>query len=359
LHNSVHGIIQCSGCHRDIAKSKHPVRKTLPSARALSVDLNQACKRCHGRQQAAYDLSVHASLAAHGDGTAPVCSSCHGSHSVQPAKGQTDWSEEVCASCHDDVSRAYERSVHAKGGAGAPGCVGCHNAHDVSGAAASDLPATCEGCHTEVLADHGAWLPNAGLHLSAVACSACHSPSVGKIIDLQLYDTGENRPLVYHGDAAGYREILQAVDPGGDGLQRAELQGLFDRLGTSGGTKVSLRGRMEAANGAAAHHLESGVNATRACDSCHRGGSEAFRTVVTSIALEDGRALDYPVDSQALTSIHSLGALSDFYAPGGTRITLLDLLLIAAVAAGIGIPVVHFAAGRYLRRRRRRGPDHD
>jgi hypothetical protein len=44
--------------------------------------------------------------------------------------------------------------------------------------------------------------------------------------------------------------------------------------------------------------------------------------------------------------------ISDFYAPGGTRIKLLDGLLILGLVGGLAIPLGHMTIGRYLRNKR-------
>ena len=47
-------------------------------------------------------------------------------------------------------------------------------------------------------------------------------------------------------------------------------------------------------------------------------------------------------------------SISGFYAPGGTRIKLLDYLLVLAILGGLAIPIVHVALGKFIRRRSRK-----
>ena len=47
----------------------------------------------------------------------------------------------------------------------------------------------------------------------------------------------------------------------------------------------------------------------------------------------------------------SISSVGDFYALGGTRIRLLDFLLLAAVLGGMSIPALHMTA-RVLARKR-------
>jgi hypothetical protein len=48
----------------------------------------------------------------------------------------------------------------------------------------------------------------------------------------------------------------------------------------------------------------------------------------------------------------SVAAVNDFYTLGGTRIRLLDGLLILGLVGGLAIPLGHMAVGRYLRKTR-------
>jgi hypothetical protein len=49
----------------------------------------------------------------------------------------------------------------------------------------------------------------------------------------------------------------------------------------------------------------------------------------------------YDVHNSVLRSVFSIQSISGFYAIGGTRITLLDVLLVLALLAGFGIPALH------------------
>jgi hypothetical protein len=46
-----------------------------------------------------------------------------------------------------------------------------------------------------------------------------------------------------------------------------------------------------------------------------------------------------------------VASIGDFYAPGGTRIKLLDVLLVLSLIGGLAIPIGHFTVGRILRKR--------
>ena len=67
FEDSVHSVIGCTGCHRDIGKSKHPSREPIASARDYSLAQNENCQHCHEAKFTAYEGSIHASLARDGD----------------------------------------------------------------------------------------------------------------------------------------------------------------------------------------------------------------------------------------------------------------------------------------------------
>jgi hypothetical protein len=70
-----------------------------------------------------------------------------------------------------------------------------------------------------------------------------------------------------------------------------------------------------------------------------------------SIARSDGRQQRYQADSEVLNTLGSVDSVSDFYTLGGTRIRLLDGLLIVALIAGLAIPLGHMTIRKYLRKK--------
>jgi hypothetical protein len=111
---------------------------------------------------------------------------------------------------------------------------------------------------------------------------------------------------------------------------------------------------MEVSTGVEAHRLAPRSEAVRSCDSCHQGGANGFQNVTVSITTPDGRKQRFNADKKVLSSVVSVDSVGDFYAPGGTRIRLLDGLLLLALVGGLAIPVGHIALGKYLRRKNNR-----
>ena len=114
---------------------------------------------------------------------------------------------------------------------------------------------------------------------------------------------------------------------------------------------VSLSVRLEASSGVDAHRLADKLQAVRSCDNCHQKGAEAFQNVTVSITSEDGRRQHFAADKEILDSLGSVETVNDFYTIGGTRIPLLDILVVLSLCAGIAVPVGHFGLGRILRKK--------
>lgn len=113
---------------------------------------------------AAYEQSVHglASKRAGLTGSA-VCSDCHGNHSILPADEPKSATHRqniptLCGKCHPGILEQYENSVHGKGMRGgiadSPVCTDCHGEHTIarpsdpsSPANPRNIPKTCAGCH--------------------------------------------------------------------------------------------------------------------------------------------------------------------------------------------------------------------
>jgi hypothetical protein len=362
---SVHQVIGCTGCHRDVPKGKHPSRQPISSRREYSLKHNETCSQCHAARHMDYKDSVHASMVAAGNNAAPVCSDCHSSHSIQQRAVYEPVSGEPCSTCHQDIYDAYAQSVHGLARSNgnvireshiqAPICADCHRSHDVTAVSAMDyLRDTCLECHDGAAVAHEKWLPNAGMHMKSVSCAACHSPMADRRVDLQLYDNLKQVPVAQQDGDGTYQNRLEEIDAAGDGLDSIELWKLVRQGSRQGGAvDVTLRGRMEVTTGVDAHRLAPRGEAVRSCENCHQGGANGFENVTVSISMPDGRKQRFEADKKVLNSVVSVDSVGDFYAPGGTRIRLLDGLLVLALVGGLAVPVGHIALGKYLRRKNR------
>ncbi|MDH3941957.1 MAG: cytochrome c3 family protein [Xanthomonadales bacterium] len=362
--SSVHKVIGCTGCHRDVAKGKHPSKQPIASRRAYSLKHNQTCSQCHEAAHESYRNSVHASMVEHGDDNAPLCSDCHSAHAIQSRVAYEPVNGEPCSRCHTKINEAFEQSIHGLARSEgnlirgdhvqAPSCTGCHNSHDISAVTDTDyLVPTCISCHEVAELAHEQWLPNAGMHLKSVGCAACHSPQAELRVDLQLYDRLRQAPVRQNENNGTVQETLAAIDTNGDGLDPVELWKLVRQINDQEEVSdITLLGRLEVTNSVDAHRLAASTEAVRSCESCHRSDAEPFQNVTVSLSRKDGRKESFKADRKVLASAMSVDSVGGFYAPGGTRIKLLDGLLVLAILGGLAVPVVHISLGKILRKKK-------
>ena len=115
----------------------------------------------------AYQESVHAKAIARGNLSAAVCTDCHNSHDIQPAaNGQSSIARvkipDTCGKCHRTESTEFMQSIHGqaivRGVSRSPVCTDCHGIHSINKpidqvtATASTAVATesCARCHEGV-----------------------------------------------------------------------------------------------------------------------------------------------------------------------------------------------------------------
>ena len=111
-----------------------------------------------------YAESVHGKLVAGGNVKAAVCTDCHGSHEILPPNNMKSSIFQLnvpntCGKCHDNIKTEFMQSIHgqavARGNFDAPVCTDCHGIHSIkaptdpnSSVYAGNLArATCAKCH--------------------------------------------------------------------------------------------------------------------------------------------------------------------------------------------------------------------
>ena len=114
-----------------------------------------------------YEESVHGRAVANGSQKAAVCTDCHGSHEILSASDPKSSIfkfnvPQTCAKCHDGVKQEFMGSIHgqavARGNSLAPVCTDCHGIHSIkshadptSSVSAQNLArTTCARCHEGV-----------------------------------------------------------------------------------------------------------------------------------------------------------------------------------------------------------------
>ena len=353
FEKSVHRPIGCTGCHSNVDSAAHPPAKNeIKDARSFAADTTQLCRNCHADKFEQWQTSIHAALVRAGNPAAPICTDCHNPHAV--IKGAAATIEQApCKKCHADIYTAYLGSMHAKSrlhvkDSFAPICSDCHTAHAVKatevGTLAQGPEAACFGCHAGVLESHEKWLPNAALHFEAVSCPACHAPDAKRTVDLMLIDSKNAKARGT--EQIGVPLFDASTNSDGKGIDAQTLYNLMQTLNNGGlAGKTTLRGRLEAATGPQMHMLAGKDKAISDCKTCHSSGSQPFQSVTISLVGPDGRRVGYGANADVLSSAFSINSVRGFYAIGGTRIKLLDILLILAILGGVGIAVGHVALG--------------
>jgi cytochrome b subunit of formate dehydrogenase len=174
-HGSAKAAV-CTDCH-----DHHAVRPANdPLSGIFKFNVARTCGQCHAAIAAHYAESVHGKALARGNWNAPVCTDCHGIHTISRAADQVSGPNSSCARCHEGVRlsqefgipgarvSSYESSYHGlarrMGSTLAANCASCHTAHDVlptsdprSAVNPRNLQKTCGRCHTGAQANftHG------------------------------------------------------------------------------------------------------------------------------------------------------------------------------------------------------------
>jgi len=159
----------CHGAHEILAASD-------PKSSIFKFNVPGTCAKCHGAVQQEFAQSVHGQAIARGNSQAPVCTDCHGIHSI---KSHLDPKSPVnavnvalvtCARCHEGVRLAQEfgfdgrrattylASYHGlaskMGSQIVANCASCHGVHNIlpssdprSTINRANLVKTCGQCH--------------------------------------------------------------------------------------------------------------------------------------------------------------------------------------------------------------------
>jgi len=161
----------CTDCH-----GSHDLHGAANSAsRIFWRNIPDTCGRCHANVATVYRMSIHGQAAAQGIKEAPVCTSCHGEHTIRPVTDRASlvWRGAVtktCSGCHAserivkkfglpaDRLSSYLDTYHGlasqRGDLRVANCASCHGFHDVLPSADArssvnrvNLPTTCGRCH--------------------------------------------------------------------------------------------------------------------------------------------------------------------------------------------------------------------
>lgn len=225
-YDSVHGELgyACVQCHTTVGDYPHPPFQA-EDIRAASLQLYEACQRCHLQQYTLTLDSVHADALEAGNRNAAICTDCHDPHLMQrltdPQSGEllpraNQAIPRTCAQCHNAIYQKYLTSVHGsalvgEGNPDVPTCIDCHGVHNIADPTTSEFrlksPEICAGCHTdpELMEKYG---------LSTEVLSTYIADFHGTTVTLfqkQHPDQETNKPVCY--DCHGVHDIPRTDDP--------------------------------------------------------------------------------------------------------------------------------------------------
>ncbi len=236
LQGSVHAALDCTRCHPGAEEIPHAARMSAP-----------ACATCHPKADVSYRHTVHGAARARGVRRAAGCADCHGGHGILAVADPRSrvWRSrvpEMCGRCHAEALAAYGGSVHGRAsGAGireAPVCTDCHGEHTIlaprdpaSSVSRGALTSTCAQCHAserlarkfglpaDRLATYQASYHGLAQHagdIRAANCGSCHGWH-------DVLPSGDPRSAVHPGNLAA---TCGRCHPGaGPGLAAAGIHG--------------------------------------------------------------------------------------------------------------------------------------
>ncbi len=165
----------CTDCH-----GAHAILPgNNPQSPIYKFNVPATCGQCHADIQNTFNASIHGQAIARGNQLSPVCTDCHGIHSIKSHNdpnspvSEHNLSRDTCARCHEGVRLSsefgvpgnrvstYLDSYHglaAEGGSlVAANCSSCHGVHNIlpssdprSTINHANLDATCGQCHKGV-----------------------------------------------------------------------------------------------------------------------------------------------------------------------------------------------------------------
>ena len=184
----------CHGAHEILAANdaKSPIYK---------FNVPATCGKCHAAVSKTFMESIHGQAITRGNGQAPVCTDCHGIHSIKAhidpnsSVSEQNVARTTCARCHEGVRlsqefgvagdrvTSYMDSYHglaSQGGSSVvANCASCHGVHNIlpssdprSTINHANLEVTCGKCHQGVTQK---------FTLTKVHLDGSHSKDVGSV----------------------------------------------------------------------------------------------------------------------------------------------------------------------------------
>jgi predicted CXXCH cytochrome family protein len=157
LSASAHSKLSCSDCHFGFSSEEHP-KRNFKTRRDYGIASSESCRRCHfDKYTKTLESSCHTKQS-QGNLYTPICTDCHGSHSIEYVEKDGAFSADRCRKCHVEIYEVYAESVHGMAlinekNEDVPVCIDCHKAHSIRNPLAMEfherIPEMCSNCHAD------------------------------------------------------------------------------------------------------------------------------------------------------------------------------------------------------------------
>jgi len=165
----------CTDCH-----GTHEIRRANDDKSSIfKFSVPKTCSKCHSAVEQEFMQSIHGQAVTRGNSQAPVCTDCHGIHSIKShfdpksSVAAQNLARTTCARCHEGVRLSQEFGVEGSrtstylasyhglaselGSQVAANCASCHGVHNIlpssdprSTINQANLVRTCGQCHPGV-----------------------------------------------------------------------------------------------------------------------------------------------------------------------------------------------------------------
>jgi len=196
---SVHGrvvtgglekVAVCTDCHgaHDILNAGDP------KSQVFKFNVPSTCAKCHGEVAQKYKESIHGQQIARGNWQSPVCTDCHGIHTIKAPKDPNSAVaaanvQNTCGACHASVKLSNEFGI-----AGNRVSSYLSSYHGMASKVGSNTVANCASCHGvhDILPSSD---PNSKINSAHLAetCGKCHPGANQKFISAKVHMDGTQR----------------------------------------------------------------------------------------------------------------------------------------------------------------------
>ncbi len=131
----------CHGSHEILAAGD-------PKSSIFKFNVPMTCAKCHSGVEHEYSASIHGQAIARGNWQAPVCTDCHGIHSIKAhldpnsSVSPQNLARVTCARCHEGVRLSQELGIP-----GARSSTYLQSYHGLASKLGSQVVANCASCH--------------------------------------------------------------------------------------------------------------------------------------------------------------------------------------------------------------------